>query len=164
MVHATMFKRVFALAALMMLAVPVIASAQPAQIVSAGCTVTPTTFEHNFWVRNNSLTRICNMRWTPMATGGCPIVTAAGPAGWSATVNVDGSADWSAATSTDCVATNTTTPGFSLGVSVSGSCCYFVDFMNASGVVLYSTTRCCDCGPISVEDQSWGKVKSKYQE
>jgi len=162
MVHITMMKRVFVLAALILI-LPALAFAQgPAQIIKAGCNVTPTLTEHLFWVKNLSLSRICNVRFTPMATTGCPILTAVGPAGWSTTVNVDGSALWTAATAADCVATGTTVPGFSFGVGSTANCCYFVDFMNASGVVLYSTTRCCDCGPISVEDESWGKVKSKY--
>lgn len=163
MVHATMFKRVFALAALL-LVVPVFASAQmPAEILKGGCNVTPTLTEHLFLVKNVSLTRICQIRWTPMATTGCPILAAVGPAGWSTTVNVDGSALYTAASAADCVQTGTTKPGFSFSVASTGNCCYFVDFMNASGVVLYSTTRCCNCGPISVEDESWGQVKSKYQ-
>jgi hypothetical protein len=163
MVNVTMFKRVFALAALL-LVVPVFASAQmPAEILKGGCNVTPTLTEHLFLVKNVSLTRVCQVRFTPMATTGCPILATVGPAGWSTTVNVDGSAVWTASTSANCVQTGSTKPGFSFSVGSTGNCCYFVDFMNAAGVVLYSTTRCCNCGPISVEDESWGQVKSKYQ-
>lgn len=164
MTHATMFKRVFALAALLAVVPTLVFAQAPAELVKGGCNITPTLTEHLFSVKNVSLTRICQLRLTPMSGTGCPILAAVAPSGWSATVNVDGSAVWSAATSADCVQTGTTKPNFSFSVGTTSSCCYFVDFMNASGVVLYSTTRCCDCGPISVEDQSWGRVKSKYQD
>lgn len=167
MAHTTILKRALVLAALLAM-VPVFAVAQaallPGEIVHNGCTVTPTQTTHNFTVKNVSLTRICQVRFTPMATTGCPILAATAPSGWSSTVNVDGSATWSAATSSDCVNTGTSKPNFSFSVGTTGNCCYFVDFMNASGVVLYSTTRCCNCGPISVEQDSWGRVKSKYQD
>jgi hypothetical protein len=169
MTHATIAKSTCVLVALLLLA-PVLsapASAQvtapPAQIVKAGCVILPTSTQHLFSVKNTSLTRICQLKLTPLAGTGCPIIGTTAPSGWSTVVNLDGSANWTSSTSANCVQTGTTKPNFSFSVSTPGNCCYQVDFMNAAGVILHTNTTCCNCGPISVEETTWGKVKGLYQ-
>ncbi|MGQ0721061.1 MAG: hypothetical protein ACT4PE_05735 [Candidatus Eiseniibacteriota bacterium] len=169
MTHATTAKSTCLLAALMLLAsvLSVPASAQgtapPAQLVKAGCVILPTMTQHLFSVKNTSLTRICQLKLTPLAGTGCPIIATTAPAGWSTVVNLDGSANWTSSSSANCVQTGTTKPNFSFSVSSPGNCCYQIDYMNAAGVILHSNTTCCNCGPISVEENTWGKVKALYQ-
>jgi hypothetical protein len=166
MTVATIQKKVSLLAALLLLA-PVFsapANAQmPADVVKAGCNVLPSEYQHLFSVKNANFVRVCQVRWIPLAGTGCPIVTAIAPAGWTTTVFPDGTALFVASTSAACVSQGTTKPGFGIGVSTPGTCCYLIEFMNAAGTILHTTTRCCTCGPVSVENESWGRVKALYQ-
>ena len=139
----------------------------PAQIVKEDCELTPTGTQHLFSVDNNSLPAICGFALTPMdGSFSCPIIGTTQPANWTATLFPDGSVDWAAgAAPADCIPTATSAGGFSFLVPVFTQCCYFVDFLDASGASLYSTTHCCGfCDePISIQGESWGGVKALYR-
>lgn len=141
------------------------ANVLPAQLVASGCLVLPPGVQHQFLVVNNSIPQICQFRIIPMTGTGCPVIGSAATAGWTTTLFADGSALWAASPPpSNCVQTGTTGSGFGLNVAIYGQCCFYVEFMDSSGTVLYSTTFCCFCtDDLSVGAESWGRVKAMYR-
>ena len=101
---------------------------------------------------------------TPQAGAAyCPILDARTPANWVWTLDGSGGVTFQTYNQLECIQTGTTLPGFKLMVADATNCCYDVTYKDFNGNVLCTTVECFSCGPVSVEDSSWGKVKALYQ-
>ena len=93
----------------------------------------------------------------------CTFLECEAPTGWTCFLNPQGGADWFANTPADCVAPGTMKSGFTFLLDP-GFCCYVVQFGDATGAVMLEQEECFTlCTPVSVDNSSWGRIKSTYR-
>ena len=96
-------------------------------------------------------------------TASCIMTATAAPTGWGTTLTDAGTASWFANTMGDCIAMGTGLDGFHFTLDP-GFCCYVVTFRDATGAVLLTQEECFCNNFISVEESTWGGVKSHFRD
>jgi hypothetical protein len=164
--------RLFLLAILLILWLPVLVHADAAVLQDSCVVVGPDQVRVYFTVFNEYLPRaICSFQLIPEnqpPSQQCTAVDAGPGDGWTSVLNSTGGADYGAVPpdppQSYCIAPGEFLGGFYLTIDP-GFCCYWVKYADETGAFILQEKECfTSCNGLPVEQKTWGNIKKMYDE